>query len=130
MARAYHPGVICSNRSNRKQCLTRKLMIEFRSIEELVIHIKREVRIYNETSLHGRKMTSVIDAPLNPNKQTRRQFNFRGKKYTLGLLAAFSRWLAHPYLTLGGVQLPLRVLQLSQWIERTQIRKTNKQTSE
>ena len=28
-----------------------------------------------------------------------------------GLSAAFSWWFTHPYLTLGGVQLPLPVLQ-------------------
>ena len=28
-------------------------------------------------------------------------------------------WFAHPYLALGGVQLPLPVLQWSEWTERT-----------
>ena len=39
------------------------------------------------------------------------------------LLAAFSWWFAHPCLALGGVQLPLPVLQWSWWTERTQIKK-------
>ena len=49
--------------------------------------------------------------------QTSRGPNFQGN--TTGLLAAFSRWLAHPNLALGEVQLPLPVLQWSKWTERT-----------
>ena len=42
-----------------------------------------------------------------------------GRFCTLGLLAAFSWWFAHPNLALGGVQLPLSALQWSEWTERT-----------
>ena len=39
------------------------------------------------------------------------------------------RWFAHHHLALGGVQLPLPVLQWSEWTERTLIQTKQKQTN-